>query len=181
MPQYLYINIAGVSIAQMRTENRGGTHYDIFWNSNQGYQEDFKNRDTGVECQPSDSGEKIEDFKNDFTHARRSIAAASSTAKQFLDNFLNNVNYNENNIEEVQVILKTNKRDRGKITIFPNDDQKAKLTMEIGTGPNRPQDAIPAQAESFIKDGIDLLGINSSITMISHVFDSECEWMLNIL
>ena len=87
----------------------------------------------------------------------------------------------ETNIEEVQIILKTNSDDRGRITISPKGDKKAKLTMEIGTGPNRPQDAIPAQAESFIKGGIDLLGINSSITMISHVFDSESAWMLNIL
>ncbi len=132
MPQHIFIEIGGVCIAHMWTSRLGGTRYDIYWESNQVYRKKISNRNTGVDCQPtSNLAESRKDSKNDFIHARRSIAAASSTAKQFLDNLDNKIKTNNNNIEEVQIILKTNTHERGKLTISPTDDQKAKLTMKI--------------------------------------------------
>ena len=85
MPQYLRIEIGGVCVAEMKTSHRDGAHYDIFWNSYKGHQQHFCNFYTGVECQPRDPVERQRDSRNDFTHARRAIAAASLTAKQVLD------------------------------------------------------------------------------------------------
>jgi hypothetical protein len=183
MPQYLIIVVGGATIAQMKTSHRNGSRYDIYWTSIQGCQREFPDIDKGVECQPSvgNAHERTQDFRNDFIHARRAISAASSTAKRFLDDLNYRVQTDKKTIETVQIVLKTNCYDRGRITIVPNDDQEATLTMEIGTGPCRPRRAIPVQAKSFTKDGINILGVNSSIAMASHVFDSECTWMLNKL
>ena len=158
MPQYLVLVVRGVTIAQMKTSHRGGdrSHYDIFWTSIQGYQREFPHVDTGVECQPSDRNERRRDSMNDFIHARRTIRAASLTAKQFVNDLNSRVRTSRNKIETVQMTLKTNCYDRGRISIIPNDDKEATLTMEIGTGPCRPKGAIPAQAESFMKDGINI-------------------------
>jgi hypothetical protein len=181
MPQYLTIEIGGVCIAKMKTSHLDGTHYNIFWNSKIGYEEDFPNFDTGVECQPSDPVERKKDFKNDFIHARRVIAAASLTAKQFLDNFINKDKSIKDEFGVVHIILRTNEYDRGRITLSPSKDLTAKLTMEIGTGPERPQGAKPIKTKKFIKESINLIGDEPSISMVGQVLESEGLWMLKTL
>jgi hypothetical protein len=183
MPQCLTIQIGGVCIAGMMTGNLGGTKYRISWYSNIGNQEPFvDNVDTGVECQPPrNDPEWGKDLRNDFIHARRAIAAASLTTKQFLDNLIDEKHTYEDDFGVVQIFLRTNCFDRGRITISPHhEDLKATLMMEIGTGPIRPPDAIPIKTREFIKD-ISLIGIESSISMVGYAFESEGSWMLQHL
>ena len=156
MPQHLEIEIEGACVAEMMTSHRDGTHYDIYWSSNSGFKFHFPDFDTGIECQPSDPAKRQIDFQNDFTHARRAIAAASETAKQFLHELVKVEKPKANDIEVVQIHLRTNSFDRGRVTIYPQEGETANLRIEIGTGPIRVQDAQPAQIDEFNQVGINI-------------------------
>jgi len=144
MPQYLEIEIGGVPAAKMKTSHRDGTHYDVYWCTNSGFQRKYPNINTGVECQPEDQIRRKVDLQNDFTHMRRAIAAASKTAKQFLNELEKVENPTPNKLEKVKIYQRTNRYDRGIITIDPQESGKANLQIEVGTGPNRPENARPA-------------------------------------
>jgi hypothetical protein len=137
MPQHLDIEIGGVCVAEIMTSNRGGTHYDIYWSCHDGFQCKFPNFNTGVNCQPKEKSKRWFDSRNDYFHAHRAIAAASSTAMHFLDELAKVDKLIESNFEVVHILLRTNHIGRGKITIEPQKDEKADLIMEIGTGSNR--------------------------------------------
>jgi len=181
MPQHLGIEMGGIFVADMMTSNRGGTHYDICWSSHDGFQCKFPNFNTGVKCQPRDKLKRWLDSRNDFIHAHRAIAAASSTAMQFLDELEKVDKPIESDFGVVHILLHTNRIDRGKITIEPIKDEKADLLMEIGTGPNRLDNAQPSQVEEFTQVGIDTTGAKSPLELALNILYSAREWMLKTL
>jgi hypothetical protein len=181
MPQYLEIEIDGVSLAKMKTSHRDGTHYDICWCNNSGFQQKFSNFNTGVKCQPKDKIAQKKDFQNDFTHMCRAIAAASKTAKQFLNKLEKVEEPTPSELEKVKIHHRTNRYDRGIITIDPLECGKANLRIEVGAGPTRPKDAKPAQVQEFKRLGIDISGTSYPLSMTIHVLDSQGRWMLKLL
>lgn len=182
MPQFLIITIDGNYLAHMKTGNLGGTRYNIDWFPKLNICEhNFLNIDTGIERQPSHPYEKTEDFKNDFIHASRAIAAAEKTAKKYLYCLENQLQLaNPSELSEAHIFLRTNIFDRGRIIISPIDVERANLTIEIGTGPVRPQYAKPIKLKSFSKK-VNLSRIDSTISMTSNIFESEAQWILHIL
>jgi hypothetical protein len=181
MPQYLKIKIGDVCIAEMKTSKCGKTNYDICWCSNTCFQLHFPKVDTGVECQPNDRDKKLLDFQNDYIHARRAIAAATLTAKRFLDSLPEIENSATSDFEMVHICLRTNHFDRGKVIITPQEDGTANLRMEIGQGPKRPPNAHPAQVKVFNQLGIGTTGVTDSLALALQVLDSEGAWMLKVL
>jgi hypothetical protein len=181
MPQYLEIEIGGDSVAKMKTSHRNGTHYDIYWCINSGFQRKYSNINTGVECQPKDQTKRKIDFQNDFTHMQRAIAAASKTAKQFLNEIEKVENPPPSDLEKVKIYHRTNLYDRGIITINPQESGKANLRIEVGSGPNRPKNAQPVQVKEFIREDIDISGTSYPLSMAIQVLDSQGHWMIELL
>ena len=181
MPQYLYFEIRDKRVATMQTSHLSGTCYDIKWCRPAGPKLSLPGIDTGVQCQPEDPIKRKRDFQNDFSHARRAIAAASLTAKQFLDKLAGIETHRASDFEVVRIRLRTNSFDRGTITIRPQKGGTAKLHMEIGTGPERPPGAQPLQVSEFSEAGVDVGGATSPLALALQVLDSEGSWLLNAL
>jgi hypothetical protein len=181
MPQYLEIEIGGQCVARMETSHRTGTRYDICWCSNFGFQRSFLSLDTGVPCQPEEQDASKVDFQNDFIHARRAIAAASSTAKQFLNDLPEVENDGAGGLERIEVYLRTNCFDRGRVTIEPQEGKTANLRIEIGTGPIRTQNAQPSQVAEFSRLVVDLAETASSLELVLQLLDSEGAWITKTL
>ncbi|MGB2963178.1 MAG: hypothetical protein WBB69_04250 [Anaerolineales bacterium] len=181
MPHHLEIESDGVRVAEMMTSHLRGTHYNIYWCSNTGFHHNFPNFDTGVECQPKDPVKRQLDFLNDFTHARRAIAAASKTAKMFLSELSKVKKIVASDFDIVHILLRTNCFDRGKITICPRAGEIANLRMEIGSGPIRPSNAQPTQVIEFNEVDVTTAGATSSLTLALKVLECEGPWMLKVL
>ncbi len=181
MPQFLEIEREGERIAVMMTGRLNGTNYRVSWYSNMGINLIIPIIDTRVECQPSDPAEQQIDFQNDFTHARRAIAAASNTARAFLDKLLNEGISSDSNIDEIQIRLRTNCFDRGKITIRLQEGETANLRMEIGSGPIRYPNSQPSQGIVYNRTGINPDEQTSSLTLALQILDSTGSWMLEKL
>lgn len=181
MPQCLEIERDGERIAVMMTGRLNGTNYRVSWYSSMGIHLIIPIVDTGVECQPSDRAEKQIDFQNDFTHACRAVTAASNTARTFLDKLLDEGESSDTNIEEIQIRLRTNCFDRGKITIRLQAGETADLRMEIGSGPIRYPDAQPSQVIVYNRTGINTDEQTSSLALALQILDITGSWMLEKL
>jgi hypothetical protein len=182
MPQHLEISCGGVRVAEMMTSHLNGTHYDICWCSDTGFHRSYHNIDTEVESQPNKDGvERQKDFQNDLTHARRAIAAASKTAKIFLDELSKVVKPVASDFDVVHIHLRTNRFDRGKITINPQTGETADLRIEIGSGPIRYNNAHPSNVIEFNKVGVNTSGATSSLNLALQVLYTEGPWMLKVL
>jgi hypothetical protein len=181
MPQHLEIKFGGESKAKMKTSHLNGTHYDIYWNHESGFHIKFFDIDTGVKCQPKDKSKSKVDFKNDFIHMRRAIAAASKTASLFLYEFGKISKITPRELENVEINFHTNHYNRGVVYINPDKSGKAMLQINVGTGPTRPLNAEPPDVETFFLEEIDISEASDSLSMAIHVLESQSHWMLEEL
>lgn len=168
-------------VAEMMTSHLRGTKYDIFWCSHTGFHQDFPNVDTGIECQPCDPEERELDFRNDFIHARRAIAAAAITARMYLDEMMAIKESIVCSDKDILINLRTNCFDRGKISISPQNRGKANLLMEIGSGSIRYPNARPSRIVKVAKTGIHINEEASPLSNALEVLAAEGPWMLNQL
>lgn len=181
MPQYLEIQVAGHSEATLKTSHRQGTRYDVYWSTTSGFHREFFNVNTEIECQPDDQTQRRRDFRNDFAHMRRAIAAASVTGKRFLD-ALDEADRNApSELDAVKIRLRTNRYDRGVIAIDPTGGGEANLEIEVGSGPTRPPNAHPTQVKKYVRENIDISGACNPLSAAIRVLDSEARWMLELL
>ena len=181
MPQYLEIEHNGERIAVMMTSRLNGTNYRVSWFCSMDIHQTGQIIDTEVECQPSDPAERQIDFQNDFIHARRAVAAASKTARGYTDKLIDAGFSSENNIDDIQIRLKTNCFDRGKIIIKPQTDGTADLYMEIGSGPIRYPDSQPSQVVMFNLKEIKTDDFTSSLILALQILDIAGTWILEKL
>lgn len=183
MPQYLRIEAAGALVGKMSTSHRPETDtcYDVSWQEPGGVELFLPNVDTGIPRQPSDCIEKQRDFRNDFTHARRSVGAAVVTAPRFLEQLALTETEGERSTEGVLIRLSTNLVDRGMISIQRQQGGRADVKVRIGTGPNRAEDAYPPDVVEFACQDIDTAGVASPLALAVQVLASAGPRLLRML
>jgi hypothetical protein len=144
MPQYLIFEKDGVHIGKIATGNKGGTKYDVCWLDPTGKRLCFfQDVDTGVLRQPQDQVEQARDFKNDFTHARRAIAATTSTANRFIEELPASLTSGSSKCGQIVIRLRTNHFDRGMVDFEAAQSGLVSVRACIGSGSRRPDGAIP--------------------------------------
>jgi hypothetical protein len=111
---------------------------------------------------------------------RRAIAAASKTGKRFLDELEEVDRTASGELQRVEMRLRTNRYDRGTITIDPTEPGKADMRIEVGSGPTRSQNQQPTQVKNHIHEDIDISGTHA-LAMAIEVMDSQGGWMLELL
>jgi hypothetical protein len=164
VPQYLIFEKDGVPIGKIATGNKGETRYDVCWlNPNETRLCFFQDVDTGVQRQPQDQGERIRDFKNDFTHARRAIAATTSTANRFLEELPASLTLGSSNCWQIVIRLRTNQFDRGMVDFEAAQSGLVSVRACIGSGSLRPDGAIPADPVEIPCEAISLDGAASGV------------------
>lgn len=173
MPQHLNLEVDGVLTGRISTSNKGGTLYDVCWfRPDGGLELSLTDVDTGVPRQPQTPDAMERDFKNDFTHSKRAIAAATKTATRFLFELPKALTERPLGSGRVVIRLRTNKFDRGVNDLQPVQGDRVDVRVRIGTGPNRPHGALPKEVVEFTQEGIDVVDVTSSVALVLQVFAS---------
>ncbi len=168
MPQFLHLVANQCLLGTIRTGHTGSesersTVYDVHWMEGDHPRHEFQNVDTGIPCQPLSPVDCELDFKDDFIHARRAIAAACATAEDLFHR-LSLPRAREQPFSEMEIYLRTNQFDRGAINIRSIRSESIRVSMAIGTGPIRLPGTSPAEVfewscESSLPNGHSPLGI----------------------
>jgi hypothetical protein len=162
MPQHLKIDVEGELVAWLSTSNKGGTLYDVsLCVPELNIDIPAPNVDTGVERQPQDPEARAAEFRNDFTHARRCIAAAVRSADNFLHHLREHGTPEYAEMKPIVMQLMTNHYDRGFIQVHPSDDGSVDVDVVIGHGPNRVPNSSPKDECKLTWEGIDASGVHS--------------------
>ena len=162
MPQHLKIEVEGQQVAELRTRNKGETLYNVRLCVPELETECFHpNVNTGVQRQPQDDAGRAEDFRDDFTHARRCIAAAFATADEFLEQLGEQGAPEYTEIKPITMWLMTNDIDRGVIQIHPGDKESVNVDVVIGAGANRVPNALPKHEWKWTREGVGAPGATS--------------------
>ena len=90
-----------------------------------------------------------EDFKNDFTHARRALAAGANAAQYFIEWLASQALTTTSVGVPIDVRLKTNADERGVLRIRAGDRDDCEVTLTIGDGVQRPPGALPTSPHTF--------------------------------
>jgi len=149
MPQYLHFVIDGTCVANIATGNKSGTLYDVKLTSTLTDEIEFINVDTSVQSQPPPGAERERDFRNDFNHARRAIAAVTTKAEAVIGKLQGKLGNEDDDFHEISIYLRTNFYDRGSIMINPEGSRIFRVMVHIGTGPVRPPEARPSEVFDY--------------------------------
>ena len=148
MPQHLHIASGDDIVGIITAINLGGTRYGVLLKNTHGRLVDLIEVDSGVERQPQDAEAQQEDFKNDFTHVRRGIAAASVAASHFRQRLIEQ-GVTETVARDIKTQLWTDDFGRGIIDISLVAEGRAKVRLVVGTGPDRVPGASPREPRKF--------------------------------
>lgn len=150
MPQYLTIEDSEGCAGQLSTSNRGDTFYDVKLRAESPpFERTLTNVDTGVQRQPQEEAAQAEDFRCDFVHAKRAIAAAIATADQFATELSASSGGVHWSGPSFRMRLRTNHVDRGSIRVETSDDDGWVSKLTIGDGFSRAPNAIPEKPQEF--------------------------------
>jgi hypothetical protein len=182
MPQYLKIEVEGRPVGCLCTSNKGGTLYDVILGvSELGIDISLTDVDTGVQRQPQDPKARAEDFRDDFTHARRCIAAAVTSADKFLQRLREHGTPEYAKMKPIMMRLMTNNFDRGYIQLHPSYNESVNVEVLIGVGPNRVPDSLPKGECKLTWEGIDASGATSQTARALSVLRSIGPTLLQAL
>jgi hypothetical protein len=173
MPQHLKIEVEGRLVGWLSTFNKSGTLYDVKLRVPElGIDIFLPDVDTGVQRQPQDSKACANDFKDDFTHARRCIAGAVASADNFLQKLQEQGTPEYAEMKPITMRLMTNKYDRGFIQLLPSDNESVNVDVVIGVGANRVPDALPKDKCELTWQEIDASGTYSQTARALKVLHS---------
>lgn len=183
MPQLLKCEVDGEGVACVQTSNTGATEYDVVLRSEQ---LDLKLTadavDTGVRRQPQAPGPRRDDFRNDFTHARRAIACAATAGEiQFIDEVGRQGPDGHAPSEEILIRLQTNWFDRGLIRAEPSGDSSYVVRVVVGNGACRPPNARPQDAHEFdeleVADVTETSQTGRALRILSSISNPLLDWL----
>jgi hypothetical protein len=173
MPQHLKIEVEGRLVGWLSTHNKGGTLYDIrlrvpevgtdFW---------LPDADTGVQRRPQDSKARADDFRDDFTHARRCIGGAIASADNLLQKLQESGAPEYAEMKPITMRLMTNEFDRGFIHVLPRDHELVDVDVIIGVGAHRVPSSSPKEKCELNWQGIDASGMYSQTARALKVLQS---------
>ncbi len=159
MPQLLKIEVEGELVAWLSTYNKGGTIYDvILCVAEIGATFRLPDVDTGVQRQPQGDQARCEDFKDDFAHARRCVAAALASSNRFLQLLRKQGSLEYAEIRPITIRLMTNRYDRGLVQVDPIERELVYVVAAIGVGDNRVPNSLPKSKCEFAFEGLDISG-----------------------
>lgn len=162
MPQHLNIEVEGKLVGRLTTSNKDDTLYDItLCVPELGFDILLHDVNTGVQRQPQDAEARVKDYRNDFKHTRRCIAAAFVASCKLLQHLQvhNFTDYAE--IKPIKMQLMTNQFNRGYIQVQPSDNETVSVKIVIGAEDNRVSGAYPKGKWVWTCEGIDISGIAS--------------------
>lgn len=159
MPQHLKIEVGSKLVACLSTSNKADTVYDVTWRIPEIKTEmSLTDVDTGVQRQPQEAEACAKDFKDDFTHARRCIAAAFASSDKLLKHLREHGPPEPKKMKPIIMRLMTNNFDRGFIEVHPSDNESVNVKVLIGVGENRVPDSLPKNEWEWTCEGIDVSG-----------------------
>jgi hypothetical protein len=182
MPQHLKIEVEGRLVGWLSTSNKGGTLYDVRLQVPE-LRTDISLPDvnTGVQRQPQDSKVCIEDFRDDFTHARRCVAGAVASANYFFQKLQEQVTRENAEMKPIIMRLMTNNFDRGFIQVHPIDNESVNVDVIIGVGANRVPNSSPKDKFELNWKEIDASGTYSQTARALKVLHSIGPTLLQAL
>ena len=182
MPQNLKIEVEGRLVGWLSTGNKGGTLYDVRLRVPElGTDISLTDVDTGVQRQPQDAEASAEDFRDDFTHARRCIAGAVASADNFLHQLREHSSPQYAEMKPIMMRLMTNDFDRGFIHVHPSDNESVNVDVIIGVGASRVPDSSPKDECELTWEGIDASGATSQTARALKVLRSIGPTLLQAL
>jgi hypothetical protein len=122
------------------------------------FNETLPDRDTGVQCQPQDKEAQRADFRDDFIHARRCIAAAVKTEEEFRQALREQEIGVCAEVKPMTMRLMSREYDRGKVEVHPIDNESVNVAVIIGVGDNRYVNALPKEPWELAFKDIDASG-----------------------
>ncbi len=159
MPQHLKIEVEGRLVGCLSTSNKGSKLYDVMLRVPElGIDISLTDVDTGVQRQPQDAEAREDDFRDDFTHARRCIAGAVASADNFLRQLREHGTTKYVEMKPIMMRLMTNNFDRGFIQVHPNDNESVNVDVIIGVGAKRVPNSSPKEKRELAYEGIDASG-----------------------
>lgn len=160
MPRHLKIEFEGKLVEWLSTKNKGGTMYDVSLRVPEtGSCISYPDVDTGVQRQPQDSQARADDFRDDFTHARRCIAGAVASSDYFSKKLRERSPATFSELKPFIMRLMTNSCDRGSIQVHPVDNKTVDVVVTIGGGANRvPASSLKGEFE-LTYEGVDISGM----------------------
>jgi hypothetical protein len=173
MPQHLKIEVEGRLVGWLSTSNKGGTLYDVRLRVPElGTDISLPDVDTGVQRQPQDPKARANDFRDDFTHARRCIAGAVASADNFLQKLQEQGTPKYAEMKPIMMRLMTNNFDRGFIQVHPSDNESVNVDVSIGVGANRVPNSLPKHKCELNWQEIDASGTYSQTARALKVLHS---------
>jgi hypothetical protein len=159
MPQHLRIEVEDEPMARLTTYNKGNTVYDITLCVPETCTDILlSDVDTKVPRQPQDDEGRKKDYRDDFKHARRCVAAAFTSSDRLLRHLRANRLSGHAKMKPIMMRLMTNKNDRGLIQALPMEDDSFHVTVIIGAGKNRVSDSLPEAEWQWTCEGISVSG-----------------------
>ena len=162
MPQHLKITVEGQLAGWLSTSSKSGTVYDVRLRVPEiGASFSCHDVDIGVQRQPQDSQARAEDFRDDFTHARRCIAATIVTSDEFIQLLRERDTSRYAEMKPITMRLMTNAFDRGLVQVHPIDMNSVNVVVIIGVGAKRVCDPLPKDRCELTYEGIEVSGTST--------------------
>ena len=173
MPQYVNIDLHNGPEARIKTSNCGpGTKYDVFWQGKM----IAEKIDTGVATQDN-AIDRIADNNCDFTHARRSIAAAGCVAELVIEE----LSPEEIPFQGATIVLCTNEIERGRIFILSDEADQLRIMIHIGTSKGKSIGRHPIQEFTHGPYTVRKPISRSRMELVFRVIAAERERILGVL
>lgn len=173
MPQHVIIELHDNTREMLTTSNCGpGTDYRVKW------QEKWiaEKLDTGVATQQSAANPGA-DNNCDFTHARRALAAAGRAA----DLVIAELSPEAAPFQGATILLSTNWRERGRISILSDQSDHLTLEIRIGTSQNRPINTHPQEIFTMGPYSVSRPQSRSRMELVFRVIAAEYVGILDAL
>jgi hypothetical protein len=162
VPQHLKIEAEGNLVGCLSTSNKGGTRYDVRLRVPElGAVFSLADLDTGIQRQPQDDKARAEDFKDDFIHVRRCIAATVAGSDCFLKKLREQGAQAYVDMKPILMHLMTNDFDRGLIQIHPIDNESVNVVVTIGVGSKRVPNSSPKDKYELDYEDVDVSGTST--------------------
>jgi hypothetical protein len=159
MPQHLSFEVEGHLVGLLSTGNKGGTKYDVrLCVPEIGIRFSLPDVDTGVQRQPQERQARLEDRRDEFTHARRCIAAAVATSDRLVELLREQDAAGCAEVKPITMRLMTNRFDRGPVQVEPINDKLVNVVVIIGVGTQRVPNASPKDKCELAYESIDASG-----------------------
>jgi len=173
MPQHVTIDLHHGTKARLTTSNCGpGTAYNVMWQDKRIAQR----LDTGVATQGS-ALDRNADNNCDFTHARRALAAAGRAAELVIAE----LSPEEAPFQGATILLCTNNRERGRMSILSDEGDQLSIEIQIGTSQRKPIRSHPAKVFTHGPYTVCKPQSRSRMELVFRVIAAEREGILGVL